>query len=163
MLQVEGLGDAVGQRQMLWYHLPIVDVSTPDQAFEDAWHDAGESLRAVLRSDVVVHCRGGLGHAGTAAARLLIELGAEPLERGQAGAQGAAGRHRNAEPEEACADACGAVPERQPAARGGARSALGGALLGLAVGDALGMPLEFLARDTYPPLQDMIGGGRHGL
>ena len=29
------------------------------------------------RLDVVVHCRGGLGRAGTVAARLLIELGAE--------------------------------------------------------------------------------------
>jgi ADP-ribosyl-[dinitrogen reductase] hydrolase len=29
-------------------------------------------------SDVVVHCSGGLGRAGTVAARLLIELGADP-------------------------------------------------------------------------------------
>lgn len=38
-----------------------------------------------------------------------------------------------------------------------------GCLLGLAVGDALGAPLEFLARDEiaarYGTLQDMIGGG----
>ena len=34
----------------------------------------------LLRSgrDVLVHCRGGLGRAGTIAARLLIELGMEP-------------------------------------------------------------------------------------
>jgi ADP-ribosylglycohydrolase len=30
-----------------------------------------------------------------------------------------------------------------------------GCLLGLAVGDALGTTLEFLSRDTYPPLTDM--------
>jgi len=34
-----------------------------------------------------------------------------------------------------------------------------GALLGLAVGDALGTTLEFSARDSGPPLTDMIGGG----
>lgn len=34
-----------------------------------------------------------------------------------------------------------------------------GALVGLAVGDAIGSTLEFLERDSYPPLTDMIGGG----
>ncbi len=38
-----------------------------------------------------------------------------------------------------------------------------GALLGLAVGDALGTTLEFRARDSYPPLTDMVGGGPFGL
>jgi ADP-ribosyl-[dinitrogen reductase] hydrolase len=36
-------------------------------------------------------------------------------------------------------------------------------LLGLAVGDAVGTTLEFRARDTYPPLRDMVGGGPFGL
>ena len=37
-------------------------------------------MRSILRrgSDVLVHCRGGLGRAGTIAARLLIELGMKP-------------------------------------------------------------------------------------
>lgn len=34
-----------------------------------------------------------------------------------------------------------------------------GCLLGLAVGDALGTPLEFSRRDAGPPLTDMVGGG----
>ena len=34
-----------------------------------------------------------------------------------------------------------------------------GALLGLAVGDALGTTLEFTAKDSYPPLTTMVGGG----
>lgn len=38
-----------------------------------------------------------------------------------------------------------------------------GALLGLAIGDALGTTLEFKRRGTYPPLEDMIGGGRFNL
>lgn len=38
-----------------------------------------------------------------------------------------------------------------------------GALLGLAVGDALGTTLEFAARDTYPTLKNMVGGGPFNL
>lgn len=34
-----------------------------------------------------------------------------------------------------------------------------GCLLGLAVGDALGTPLEFSCRDARAPLTDMVGGG----
>ncbi len=35
------------------------------------------------------------------------------------------------------------------------------AILGLAVGDALGVPYEFRTRDTYRAAEDMIGGGFH--
>jgi ADP-ribosyl-[dinitrogen reductase] hydrolase len=38
-----------------------------------------------------------------------------------------------------------------------------GSLLGLAVGDAVGTTLEFKARDSYPPLHDMVGGGAFKL
>lgn len=38
-----------------------------------------------------------------------------------------------------------------------------GAMLGLAVGDALGVPLEFSERDSLPFVSDMIGGGPFGL
>ncbi len=34
-----------------------------------------------------------------------------------------------------------------------------GSLLGLAVGDALGAPLEFLVPGSFPPIDDMVGGG----
>src|SRR5260370_29175745 len=80
LLRVERLGEEVARRNMLWFHLPIVDVSIPDQRFEENWNAAGEELRSILRngSDVLVHCRGGLGRAGTIASRLLIELGMRP-------------------------------------------------------------------------------------
>ncbi|MGH7122294.1 MAG: cyclin-dependent kinase inhibitor 3 family protein [Gemmataceae bacterium] len=80
LLQVERLGEEVCRRGMLWFHLPIADVSKPDEGFERNWVPAGDALRTLLRSgrDVLVHCRGGLGRAGTIAARLLIELGMEP-------------------------------------------------------------------------------------
>jgi ADP-ribosyl-[dinitrogen reductase] hydrolase len=65
---------------MSWLHLPIADVPTPDERFGQEWDVAGEELRSILRSgsDVLVHCRGGLGRAGTIAARLLVELGMDP-------------------------------------------------------------------------------------
>ena len=80
LLRVEPLGEEVRRRGMLWFHLPIPDVSTPDESFETNWALAGDTLRTLLRNgrDVLVHCRGGLGRAGTIAARLLIELGMEP-------------------------------------------------------------------------------------
>jgi ADP-ribosyl-[dinitrogen reductase] hydrolase len=80
LLRVESLGEEILRRNMLWFHLPIVDVSVPDERFEQEWNVTGEEIRSILRrgSDVVVHCRGGLGRAGTIAARLLIEFGMEP-------------------------------------------------------------------------------------
>ena len=38
-----------------------------------------------------------------------------------------------------------------------------GALLGLAIGDALGMPVEFKAPGSFTPVTDLTGGGRHNL
>lgn len=80
ILRVEHIGEEVRRRGMLWFHLPIVDVSTPDDDFERRWEAAGEELRTLLRNgrNVLIHCRGGLGRAGTIGARLLIELGMEP-------------------------------------------------------------------------------------
>jgi ADP-ribosyl-[dinitrogen reductase] hydrolase len=80
LLGVEDLGVEVRRREMLWFQLPIVDVSTPDEDFEREWKVAGNKLLNLLRSgqDVLVHCRGGLGRAGTIGARLLIELGMQP-------------------------------------------------------------------------------------
>ena len=43
------------------------------------------------------------------------------------------------------------------------KSKFQGALLGLAVGDALGAPIEFLERDTYPEITKMIAGGPFNL
>ena len=82
LLKVERLGEEVLRRNMLWFNLPIVDASIPDQRFEDKWESAGKQVRALLRGgrDVLVHCRGGLGRAGMIAARLLVELGTKPAE-----------------------------------------------------------------------------------
>ena len=76
-LKVEELGTEVARHHMEWLHLPIRDVSVPDAGFEQAWRDHGPVLRSQLRAgfDVLVHCKGGLGRAGVAACRLLIDCG----------------------------------------------------------------------------------------
>ena len=164
-LKVKAMGDEVRARHMNWHHLPIPDVSTPDVGFEKEWEKVGEGLRAQLRSgfNVLVHCKGGLGRAGTIAARLLIELGVAPEKAVSAVRQVRPGA---IETSAQLAYVMGrkAVPEAQPATTAQAISDRAtGALLGLAIGDAVGTTLEFKARDTYPLLTDMIGGGPFGL
>ncbi len=77
MLGVPELGAQICARGIDWYHLPIVDVQPPDARFESAWLSVGPKLCGSLRNGakVLVHCRGGLGRAGTVAALLLVELG----------------------------------------------------------------------------------------
>lgn len=164
-LKVENIGPEVRARQMQWVHLPIQDVSTPDGDFEAAWTTAGESLRARLRSgaNVLIHCKGGLGRAGTIAARLLVELGWDPLKAievirsvrpGAIEARAQARHVMRSGPIAECTP---------PRSLGAVRDRAVGALLGLAVGDAIGTTLEFSARDSYLPLTDMIGGGPFNL
>jgi len=49
LLRVERLGEEILRRNMLWFHLPIVDVSIPNERFEREWSVAGEELRSILR------------------------------------------------------------------------------------------------------------------
>jgi protein-tyrosine phosphatase len=79
-LRVPALGAEVERRGMAWRHLPIADHSVPGDAFEVAWVSEGREIRNLLEegSNVLVHCKGGLGRAGMVAARLLVELGMEP-------------------------------------------------------------------------------------
>jgi ADP-ribosyl-[dinitrogen reductase] hydrolase len=81
-LDVTELPTVVEEHDMRWIHLPIVDVSVPNPKLETRWAINGAEVRGVVRAGgrVLVHCRGGLGRAGTIAARLLVELGMEPDE-----------------------------------------------------------------------------------
>jgi ADP-ribosyl-[dinitrogen reductase] hydrolase len=164
-LGVEDLGHAVREVHMTWYHLPIPDVSVPGHAFEQAWREVGSHLRDMIRAgfNVLVHCKGGLGRAGTIAARLRIELGMGP--------EVAIARVREARPgaietsgQLAYVRGQSPVSEQEPDQSIDARRdrALG-AMLGLAVGDALGTTLEFAARDSKPRVTDIVGGGPFNL
>ncbi len=75
LLGVEALPEAVRGVGITWHHLPIEDVSVPDERFEREWPVVWPQLRERLEAAerVVVHCRGGLGRAGTVAALMLIE------------------------------------------------------------------------------------------
>jgi ADP-ribosyl-[dinitrogen reductase] hydrolase len=160
-LQVPRLGEQIRARHIDWHHLPIADRGVPDATFEAAWKEVGEGLRARLRDgfNVLVHCMGGLGRAGTISSRLLVELGwdstnaIDEVRRVRPGAIETAGQLE-------LVKGCPAVPERQPDTSNSAiRDRAIGALVGLAVGDALGTTLEFSARDSRAPLTDMEGGG----
>ena len=163
-LQVTNLKAGVIARRMAWRHLPIIDGATPDEDFEWLWGEHSETVRSRLRAgaNVLVHCKGGQGRAGTVAARLLIELGWEPDA-----AIAAVRRVRDGAIEkrqEPYVRRQKPVPEWQPTQEiDPARDRAIGAMLGLAVGDALGTTLEFSRRDSKPPLTDIIGGGPFGL
>ena len=79
-LGVLDLGPEVRARGLDWLHLPIQDVSPPDQRFETAFAAHRDRLCDEIRSGarVLVHCKGGLGRAGTVAALLLVDLGTTP-------------------------------------------------------------------------------------
>lgn len=165
-LSVPHLGQRVIDRHMDWFHLPIFDVSIPDAEFEKAWSTAGASLRSTLRSgfNVLIHCRGGIGRAGTIAARLMVELGFDP--------QDAIDRVRSVRPgavetKEQEDHVRSAVPIPEPSVlhdTKAQRDRAVGALIGLAVGDAIGTTLEFAPRDDKASrLTDMLGGGPFAL
>lgn len=160
-LKVERIGQEVRNRHMQWLHLPIADGSAPDANFEQTWREVGQGLRDRLRcgANVLIHCKGGLGRAGTISARLLVELGWLPddaiaaVRKVRPGAIETRAQVRHVM-------RAGVVAEPQPLSSEFAiRDRAIGAVLGLAVGDAIGTTLEFETRDTYPHLTDMIGGG----
>ena len=160
-LQVQAIAQECTARHLQWIHLPIADVSVPDRNFEESWTRHGPGLRARLRGgfNIVVHCKGGLGRAGTVAARLLIELGTGPhaaIRAVRLARPGAIETPAQLGYVEGLITADEAVPSKTQAA---CRDRALGALVGLAVGDAVGTTLEFAARGSYPPLTDMIGGG----
>lgn len=166
-LGVQSLGEGVRARHMDWFHLPIVDGSIPDRRFEARWAEVGEGLRARLRDGarILIHCKGGLGRAGTIAARLLVELGDDPeraMRRVREVREGAIEKRAG---QEEFIRALAPVDEFRPATDlSSVRDRAIGALVGLAIGDAVGTTLEFLDRDDLAPrLIDMVGGGYFSL
>lgn len=160
-LGVPGLGEKVRDRHMSWYHLPIRDGSVPSPEWEEKWVNASTELRGILAAgfNILVHCKGGLGRAGTVAARLLVELGHEGPEAIAATRKVRPGALETVEQEQYVLSA--GRPDQEIPANGEAaqRDRAIGVLVGLAVGDALGTTLEFSRRDSARRLDDMVGGG----
>ena len=148
LLSVAGLGDAVKSRRMEWHHFQIRDVDVPTPEAMEKWRHLSPLLHQTLENGgrVLVHCRGGLGRAGTIAALLLVERGRSASE---AMAIVRAARSGAIETQ---------VQERFVTAHGrhdGLRPIqLHASLLGGAVGDSLGAEIEFLSlaeiRRRYP-------------
>ena len=65
-----------------WYHMPIADLGAPNQDFKYKW----ETTKVLLKNEllegqnIIFHCRGGKGRAGTIAAILLADFGHEKKE-----------------------------------------------------------------------------------
>ena len=156
------LGAEVRRRHMEWHHWPIIDVSTPDPAFDAAWPERSAKLRTVLANGgrVLIHCRGGLGRSGMLAARLLVESGTT--------APAAIAAVRAARPgavetraQERWVAAGRPMPLPKPSTTPEDRAV--GAMLGLAVGDALGAAIEFTPKPRFALLDGLRDGGPHHL
>ena len=60
-----------------WHHLPITDLGAPNHEFKQKWQTTKILLKNELLEgkNIIFHCRGGKGRAGTVAAILLIDFG----------------------------------------------------------------------------------------
>ncbi len=76
-LGVELLPKLVPEFGMEFFHLPIPDGQAPTPKFDEDWPLVADKLYRILESGgrILVHCKGGLGRAGTVAAKMLIENG----------------------------------------------------------------------------------------
>lgn len=123
-----------------WHHLPLRADAAPDARFKRLWVYAGHRLRAILRRGgrVLIHCDTGGARARWLAARLLAELGVPASE--------AAARAR--------APRLATAPVTVQAEAHDLDGKILGCLLGGALGDAFGYPVEFR---SWPQIQQAFG------
>ncbi len=141
MLSVGTLGEAVMARGIEWHHLPIRDLNCPTPETMVCWQTLSPRLHQILEcgGKVLVHCRGGLGRAGTLAALILIERGRSASDAIQEVRSVRRGAVETVEQERWLE--CHAQHYGRPGFR------LHGSLIGGAIGDSLGAEIEFLSLD----------------
>jgi len=81
-LGVRDLGRQVVALNMIWLHLPVRNMSLPDERFEKRWREVLPCLRKLLHEGqrMIIHCKEGVGRAGLVTVRLLMELGVPAVE-----------------------------------------------------------------------------------
>ena len=162
LLKVGRLGERVQKLGMRWIHLPIRDIDVPDRRFEEEWSAAGPEIHRRLGQGerILIHCRGGIGRTGLVAGLILVERGCVPsdaIKKVRAVRPGAIETwaqeqyvlKSKAHPLEKSMDSTEIiVPARfkRRIPTSSTRERYQGCLLGGAVGDALGAPVEFLSR-----------------
>jgi len=137
-LAIGGLADASANARIAFHRLPIADGSVPADPGQltalisqiVGWAAAGEN--------VVIHCKGGLGRAGTVGGCVMRAAGREPAAA-LADLKTARGPDCPETTEQR------RFIERFVPGPPAARSRVLGAVIGAAVGDALGHPTEFLS------------------
>lgn len=73
-LRIQQLPERASVYGLQWHWLPITDGAAPDERFLRPWKELGPRLCDELLAGrrLVVHCKGGLGRAGTVAALILL-------------------------------------------------------------------------------------------
>lgn len=76
-LRIQSLPASAVAHGLIWHGLPIIDGAVPGIRQLDQWLTLGPLLSRELLAGkkIVVHCKGGLGRAGTVASMLLLDTG----------------------------------------------------------------------------------------
>ncbi|UJJ52862.1 MULTISPECIES: cyclin-dependent kinase inhibitor 3 family protein [Rhodanobacter] len=76
-LEIPGLPDRAKAHGLTWHGLPITDGCAPDDRFLTRWRTLAPTWIEGLRTGrrIVMHCKGGLGRAGTVACLFLLDSG----------------------------------------------------------------------------------------
>ena len=150
LLAVTGLPEAFRAAGIAWHHFPIKDLEVPDEAGLRDWRALSPELHQIIErgGKILIHCRGGLGRAGTMAALMLIERGAS--------ASAAIARVREARPGAIETEGQTRFLADQARHSGAQALRLHASLLGGAIGDSLGADIEFL---SLPQIQRRFPNG----
>lgn len=77
-LKVENLGEKVEEYGFKWIWIPCRDTESPRDESQRIWEENKQEIIDTLQKkgeNVLVHCKGGLGRAGTISAMILNETG----------------------------------------------------------------------------------------